>query len=64
MTVITIISVILIGDGAKYRAIISTSHKIHQITHIRNTYSTDSKDKPHQVTKNTNSTGTVKQKVG
>jgi hypothetical protein len=60
MTVITIISVILIVAGAKYRDIINTSNKIHQITHIRNAYSTNSKNKSHQVTNNMYNTRSVK----
>jgi hypothetical protein len=61
MMVITIISVILIVVGAKYRDSISTSNKIHQITHMRNAYRTDSKNKSHQVTNNINNTKTVKE---
>jgi len=57
---ITIISVILIAAGAKYRDSISTSNKIHQIIHIRNAYSTDSKRNSHQVINNMNNTRIVK----
>lgn len=64
MMVITIISVLLIVAGAKYRDSLSTSNKIHQITHIRKIYSTDSKNKKHHVTNNINNIRIVKQKRG